>query len=187
MTKQISRTTKRPGFTADVYLGYFRELTAEYAARRARLEQRLLAGATEKQVSLNDVNVEIPIWELEDVCCYTNITLTELQSVLVPLFDEVRRHDRVCRAILHARAVPRRDRLALAAKGLEHVLRGIPLVADGRDIEGRIDRWVAGMFGECTFSEHEHFGRTCQKPVSWTPADIGAGRSTDIDAEEKAA
>lgn len=187
MTKQIRRTTKRSGFTADAYLDYFRELAAEYDARAARIERCLPSGVGKKQTLSRDFYPASPAWELTDVCCYTDVTLAQLQLVLPVLFDAVRRHDRARSAVSKARQLSRIRRLPMPGESRTELLDEVRATDyDASVVEERIDKWLAEMFGPCTFSEYEHFGQTCSKPVAWTPADIGAGRS-NIDPKETAA
>ncbi|WP_461142656.1 hypothetical protein [Spelaeicoccus albus] len=127
--------------------------------------------------------LEKPTWELDDVCCFTNITQGELQQVLPPLFDAFRRLNRARFAAMSARHVKRSERLELAALGVDIMIAGLlerlhPERADYENVaEEIIDSWLEPMFGPCRWSEFDHFGHRCRKPVDWTHADMGGGHS----------
>lgn len=177
MSRTTIKPTKMPKGTKAEYLRYFGELTTEYHARADRLEARLLAGGTIK--GSPDLNIQTPSWEIGDVCCFTDVTKDELQAVLPPLFDALRRVQRAQNAAMAAQRVKRQERLALASQGLELMLSGY--LTERADHEARteamIDRWLGQMLGPCSWSERDHFGHVCQKPVPWTKLDMGGGRS----------
>lgn len=174
---QIRRTARPMASTEVEYLRYFSQLADEHTARAQRLETRLIAGKT--ATGSPDFNVDKPSWELDDVCCYTSVSLAELQTVLPDLFDGYRRYARALRAATAALHVRRRDRLATAARGLDALLDDyLAETTVDESTERLIDRWLENMVGPCTWSTHDHHGYVCQKPVPWTKADVGGGRST---------
>lgn len=168
--------TEMPGSSKAEYLRYFWESTEEYHARADRLEARLLGGTMKGSP---DINIQIPSWEIGDVCCFTNATKEELQAALPPLFDALRRLERVHGAAMAAQHVRRQERLSLAAQGLEVMLSSYLSKRPKQEehTELMIDRWLGQMLGPCRWSERDHFGHPCQKPVPWTKVDMGGGRS----------
>src|SRR5690625_29926 len=177
MPRTRIKTTKMPGSSKAEYLRYFRESAEEYHARADRLERRLLGGGTIK--GSPDLQFQLPSWEIGDVCCFTDASKVELQAVLPPLFDSLRRVERAHAAAMAAQHVRRQDRLSLAARGVEEMLFGYLKKRPGQDehTENMIDRWLGQMLGPCRWSERDHFDYVCQKPVPWTKVDMGGGRS----------
>lgn len=122
------------------------------------------------------MSVQLPSWEIGDICCFTNATKAELQQVLPPLFDALRRLWRAQSAATAAQRVKRQDRLALASRGIKDMLA--VYLADRQDqAEPMIDDWLGQMLGPCSWGTRDHFGHSCQKPVPWTKVDMGGGRS----------
>lgn len=175
---RIMKTKMPKDVTVAEYMRYFRDLADEYAARAARLEERVASERPLRSVKpvFKDLNVERPRWEIEDVCCFTTITKQQLQQVLPPLFDAMRRHSRVCARLAALSEEGRVARLRAAGWSDEEIA-SIPDDGDRRSLESEIDEWLDGMVGPCRWKKADHLGRTCQKPVPWSKEDMGGGRS----------
>jgi hypothetical protein len=176
MPKRIIKATKWPSYTRSDYLRYFRELTEEYLARAARIEKRLLAGGT--IIGSPDWGIYSPTCEFEDALCLTDLTKADLQAVLPDFFDAYRRLTRAQTAGSRARRVKRPERLSICSGGLDSMLK---VYLEGwvwpSNAESQIDEWLGRLTGPCTWSEHDHFGHQCQKPVEWPWNEMGGGRS----------
>ncbi len=157
------------------FVKFFNELAVEFNDRANRLEPRLLSGGTSH--GSPDRNVESPEWEIGDVRCFTDITEAETRAALVPLFNAYRRLARAQSAGQAAVGVKRARRQELAAQGLDSLLTALVGPGTPSWAEQVIDRWLEPMFAQCRWSEADHFGKTCMKPVPWTKSDVSGGRS----------
>lgn len=158
------------------YLAYFSNIGTEYDRQAEWLETRLLAGSAPKSFAMKQISN--PAQALEDVCCFTTVSKEQLQTVVPSMFASYRRLKRAEIAYSRVKRVPKQRRLELAAGGLQAMLDslGVDSIVDA-DIEWEIDDRLEGMFGACAWSGSSHLGSICRKPVAWSKADMGGGRS----------
>jgi hypothetical protein len=162
--------------TKTEYLRYFRDLTKEYNLRADRIESLMLAGETSRRVLARDFNVGRPTWELDDVLCRTNVVQVELEAVLPPLFDSLRRLRLAQAAVAHADEFRRGDRLALAAQGLDALISAYLLGSDkaARLVEKEISELLEPMHAVCRWPTRDHAaGGKCRKPAPWNKVGMG--------------
>lgn len=179
MTTVIKPTVTPRYSSAGEYMRYFTELAAEYTARAERLEARLSAGGTLKG-SPDGHMIARPSTEFEDVMCFTRVRGDELRRILPPLFDAYRRIRRAQQVALRAQRIARKHRMGIAEVGIDYMLTGeLHDPRSAANTENEIDQWLDSMTGACTWSEKDHLGHKCRKPLYWSHADLGGGRSTE--------
>lgn len=160
----------------NAYLRYFSEVCDEYTSHAEKLETRLLDGRAVRGHPLK--RISNPACELDDVCCITAVTHAELREVLPSMFDAYRRLERARAALSEAYRVSRPKRLELATEGLDVLMEGLGVGTEVEaEIERTIDQWLDGMMGPCQWSDADHYSSRCRKPVPWSKAAMGGGRS----------
>lgn len=188
MAKQIRSASmpRRNGHDSDAeFLRFFRDLIEEHTLRIERIESKL---ALRKPITIfEDMNPQVPSWEVEDVLMDTRLTKEDLQRELPLVFDSWRRAERAPFAVIEHGRFSREDRRLVTSpcdekKVIDRIIERSILLDRSRwdshraRVERGVDEWVDTMIRNGMSPEGSPH-RVDEDFSTWHHSDFGAGRS----------